>query len=208
MSAPAGWYTDPQVPQQLRYFDGSSWTTHTQPAPAGADAPAQPQGKFGPQGQQGQFGQQAPAGYAGQQGTPGEEQPSGTPKVVKYGILGALGGILVLTVAALALGGGPEPDAVSDDAAEWVDEDFDCEALGDEAIEVFKDDPEDVRLDSVSDLVEVENNIATVETPTSGEATILACEAAGVLGDGSALDITMTLVLDSDGQALVALDER
>ena len=33
MSAPAGWYPDPQPPapgspQQQRYWDGQSWTTH------------------------------------------------------------------------------------------------------------------------------------------------------------------------------------
>ena len=34
-AAPAGWYPDPQVPDQIRYFDGSSWTQHV--------AQAQPQ---------------------------------------------------------------------------------------------------------------------------------------------------------------------
>lgn len=29
---PAGWYPDPQVPGQLRYWDGTAWTAHTQPA--------------------------------------------------------------------------------------------------------------------------------------------------------------------------------
>lgn len=29
----AGWYPDPNQPQQLRYWDGSSWTEHTAPPP-------------------------------------------------------------------------------------------------------------------------------------------------------------------------------
>ncbi len=30
---PAGWYLDPQSPQQLRYWDGAGWTAHVQPRP-------------------------------------------------------------------------------------------------------------------------------------------------------------------------------
>ncbi|MDO5094504.1 MAG: DUF2510 domain-containing protein [Propionibacteriaceae bacterium] len=33
MSAP-GWYRDPRHPQQLRYWDGSQWTTHARPMPS------------------------------------------------------------------------------------------------------------------------------------------------------------------------------
>lgn len=28
---PAGWFSDPQLPGQLRYWDGAGWTAHTQP---------------------------------------------------------------------------------------------------------------------------------------------------------------------------------
>ncbi|WP_420750192.1 DUF2510 domain-containing protein [Rhodococcus sp. O3] len=28
---PAGWYTDPQNPTMVRYYDGGMWTAHTQP---------------------------------------------------------------------------------------------------------------------------------------------------------------------------------
>jgi hypothetical protein len=27
----AGWYPDPSDPSSIRYFDGQSWTSHTQP---------------------------------------------------------------------------------------------------------------------------------------------------------------------------------
>lgn len=33
MSAQAGWFRDPSVPGQLRYFDGTAWTEHVQPDP-------------------------------------------------------------------------------------------------------------------------------------------------------------------------------
>lgn len=32
-SPPSGWYPDPRDRQQYRYWDGSQWTTHQQPAP-------------------------------------------------------------------------------------------------------------------------------------------------------------------------------
>lgn len=31
--APAGWYPDPDVPDQRRYWDGTRWTDHTAPGP-------------------------------------------------------------------------------------------------------------------------------------------------------------------------------
>ena len=41
-TAPAGWYPCPESAAQLRYFDGTSWTTHTAPAaPETVDVPAQ-----------------------------------------------------------------------------------------------------------------------------------------------------------------------
>lgn|GEM_PF-6823781 len=39
---PAGWFPDPQVPGQLRYWNGSSWTAHVAPAVATPPAAAPP----------------------------------------------------------------------------------------------------------------------------------------------------------------------
>jgi hypothetical protein len=33
LAAPAGWYPDPSVLDQLRYWDGSAWSVHTSPKP-------------------------------------------------------------------------------------------------------------------------------------------------------------------------------
>lgn len=41
MSA-AGWYPDPTVPGQQRYWDGTTWTAHVAPGQQGALVPAQP----------------------------------------------------------------------------------------------------------------------------------------------------------------------
>lgn len=47
MTSPANWYTDPHVPGQVRYWDGTQWTEHVAPAqraatPPPAPAPANP----------------------------------------------------------------------------------------------------------------------------------------------------------------------
>lgn len=39
---PAGWYVDPQDPAQARWYDGATWTEHTQPAGPSVPAPQQP----------------------------------------------------------------------------------------------------------------------------------------------------------------------
>ncbi|GGR99893.1 scramblase [Streptomyces aureoverticillatus] len=58
-NTPAGWYPDPHgAPQLLRWWDGSQWTDHTNPAPqeaqAQAPAQAQPQAPAQPFGAPGQ----------------------------------------------------------------------------------------------------------------------------------------------------------
>lgn len=98
MATPAGWYDDPQDQQLIRYFDGTSWTTHTAPRPGAAatststTAGATPAGPGAqpsatrpgsesqtayPQGQQGWQGQQGQS----QQGWQGQsrqaQQPTG-----------------------------------------------------------------------------------------------------------------------------------
>ncbi|AXE81325.1 phospholipid scramblase-related protein [Streptomyces atratus] len=78
----AGWYPDPHgAPQLLRYWDGSRWTEHTNPAggqqpqaaaqaqaaPAQAQAPAQPQARMPQQQAAPQHQQVAPAQQAAYQ---------------------------------------------------------------------------------------------------------------------------------------------
>lgn len=40
MSAPAGWYPDPQSPAAQRWWDGTQWSAHVQPAPTAWAPPA------------------------------------------------------------------------------------------------------------------------------------------------------------------------
>jgi hypothetical protein len=39
-AAPVGWYPDPNMPAQLRYWDGTAWTAHTSPAAMPPPPPA------------------------------------------------------------------------------------------------------------------------------------------------------------------------
>ncbi|MER6105209.1 phospholipid scramblase-related protein [Streptomyces sp. NPDC001832] len=79
----AGWYPDPYgAPQLLRYWDGSQWTEHTNPAAgqqsqaaAQAQVPAQPQAQVPPQQAVPQHQQVAPAQQAAYQqaGAPSQQ---------------------------------------------------------------------------------------------------------------------------------------
>lgn len=48
VSIPAGWYADPSRVGQLRWWDGSAWTSHVAPAPPGLD-PRVPQSTVAPE---------------------------------------------------------------------------------------------------------------------------------------------------------------
>ncbi|MEU5897397.1 phospholipid scramblase-related protein [Streptomyces venezuelae] len=96
-NTPAGWYPDPHgAPQLLRWWDGSQWTDHTNPAPQGGQqqAPAQQaqqaqqaQPASAPQDQpaqpaqapQGQFGQPQTAALQGQFGGQSQAAPQAPP---------------------------------------------------------------------------------------------------------------------------------
>ncbi|MDF6046352.1 DUF2510 domain-containing protein [Streptomyces sp. JH14] len=80
----AGWYPDPHgAPQLLRYWDGSQWTEHTNPAGGGQpQAPAQgqvPQQQVAPQYQQQAAPQQAAFQQAAPQQQMAQPQQGGVP---------------------------------------------------------------------------------------------------------------------------------
>lgn len=100
MAAPAGWYADPQDPQTMRYFDGTSWTTQTQPVAQQAHQAQQAQqaqqpgytqqsqqrswqGQTGQQGQQGQQIQQTGQSWQPQQ--PGQAWQGRTSQTSQHG---------------------------------------------------------------------------------------------------------------------------
>lgn len=86
MTTPAGWYEDPaaQAGQgtQLRWWDGTAWTSHTRPRDGAA--PSQPQGEPGHQGQQ-PYGAQQGQPYGGAQPQPYGGQPSAGAAHQGYG---------------------------------------------------------------------------------------------------------------------------
>jgi hypothetical protein len=47
-AVPQGWYQDPQDPKVVRWWDGTQWTSQTQPAPPAAPPPPPPAGYQGP----------------------------------------------------------------------------------------------------------------------------------------------------------------
>ncbi len=85
MTREAGWYDDPQESNNLRYWDGVQWTSHTSPRQkpnleqSGIGSPnlqSQGQGQPGQQGggwRQGWPGQQGQPGQPGQQGQQGQQ---------------------------------------------------------------------------------------------------------------------------------------
>jgi hypothetical protein len=129
-SAPAGWYPDGQGGQ--RWWDGTRWTEHTQPAQG--PAPAAPTGAVDPmqtvvapprtpaQGLPPQAGAPAaPGGHPGQPGVPpwqGQTPPSGGGGKGKLiGIIAAAVALVVVLAVVLfvfVLGGGGPGDVAED----------------------------------------------------------------------------------------------
>jgi len=57
---PAGWFPDPSVPGQQRYWDGARWTEHTAPAAAPVQQPQAPVAPVAPVAPQAPFAPQPP----------------------------------------------------------------------------------------------------------------------------------------------------
>ncbi|MDO5492379.1 MAG: DUF2510 domain-containing protein [Nesterenkonia sp.] len=104
-----GWYSDPQVPDQLRWWDGTAWTAHTAPAPATAPGTPMHDGFPSP-------------------GAPRADSSSGggmRPGVV-LGVLAVVGVLLIgALVATLLLLGGDEDTTQADDSDQGTDPDTD-----------------------------------------------------------------------------------
>jgi hypothetical protein len=80
---PAGWYADPADPAQYRWFDGSSWTAHVQPAPVAATSQPAQSGQVQAAYRQPTYAQQTysqPA-YAQQQAAGGCQQCGAVPAI-------------------------------------------------------------------------------------------------------------------------------
>lgn len=88
-SVPAGWYDDPQVLGQLRYFDGGAWTEHAMPRPAPTPEPPVA----------GQFvGQGFPVAPAYAQGYQSHPPKRGIPGSVAWIAAGVVAIVLVVGV--------------------------------------------------------------------------------------------------------------
>ncbi|MBI9113481.1 DUF2510 domain-containing protein [Sanguibacter suaedae] len=219
MSAPAGWYPDPQQPQQLRYFDGAAWTVHTQPAPGAAPAQdasgGQAQGAGAGYGQagyaaQGGYAKQPhqSASYAAHHGAYGagaqqQQEPEQPQGGVGLFIVGGLVAIAVVVGIGIWAGAGePAEGAVAEDVADLFDEGYGCEELVEDFVYVFADDPDESRLVAVEGVELVEDNLSTVERPTGSAepAVIIECRGEGEWADGTTQSVDLVATLDAAGE--------
>jgi hypothetical protein len=103
---PAGWHPDPSAPgQALRWWDGSQWTAHTQPAPPAAGPYAAGPGFAGPGFAAGQVpppGALPPGAGHGLPVMPAARPPSRSFTQGNTAALGAIGfALLYLVLAAV-----------------------------------------------------------------------------------------------------------
>ena len=172
-------------------------------------------GQSGPQSAQSGYGQPGPqpaqpaqSGY-GQPGlqSPAEERPAGTSRGVKMAIAGAAVGVIALFGVGVALSDDTGTGGLS--ARDLgVPDDFDCDALADQAIALSQDDAPERQLISASGMVEKTNNFGEVRVPEgTSSALVLTCSGGGTWGNGAEADIVLRLTLDSDEELYVEYGE-
>lgn len=89
-----GWHPDPQVPGQLRWWDGTTWTSHVA-TPSATAATAQPGSPLGPPN---------PSGAVGVPGAPGAPSSGRRGLIIGLSIAGALVVVVLLVSLPFVLG--------------------------------------------------------------------------------------------------------
>lgn len=105
MATPAGWFPDPRVPGQVRYWDGMAWTEHTSPMQQGVPTPP-------------------PAASPGQPLAP-VSASGGKNWLIRHPIWSGVIALVVIAMIAGSAGGSDSDDAkptASDSSASAVDE--------------------------------------------------------------------------------------
>lgn len=160
-------------------------------------------------GQPGVGQQASPAG--GFQPAPSEGKPK-APRGVKLAIAGAAVGVVAIMGIGIAL----SDDGVDENADGLsaydlgLPDDFDCEALGSEAIALSEGDPIETQLITATGLSESKNLIGHVVVPEDDDdsALVLECSGKGTWGDGNDTNLKLRLTLDSYGELYVEYGDR
>jgi len=201
-----GWYDDPQVPGQVRWFDGAQWTQHIRPAQQTQSFPAPEAGGGG--GWHGPTG----GGPGWQTGPPAGPAPKAGTSIGKKIAIGAgVGLAAIVLLGALASGGDggqtntalEQPTAVDDNAVDLGA--MTCDAAAEEAVTISANSGDlTTKLLKVREPAVVEDNRADLQQPSgTGDVLVMACEGVGVWEDGSNDRVRIEVSLDADQDVFV-----